>query len=141
MTRQARYGFGAVVGVAALLTGSAHWMIAHAQSGKAIPEPKGKITPWEAIKIAKGKVPGRALNANFEFDEGKWVYGVMIVANNTLQEVEIDPMTGKVGDVEKVTPEGEAKEMKAELTRALGGKVAGKAEEEKEETDEKAEKP
>lgn len=87
--------------------------------------PKGKITPWEAIKIANGKVPGRALNANFEFDEGKWVYGVMIVTNDTpkqIKEVEIDPMTGKVGDAETITPEGEAKEVTAELNAALGVK-------------------
>jgi len=83
------------------------------------PEPKGKVAPWEAIKIALGKVHGRPLNANFEFDEGHWVYGVMIVSNGTIQEVEVDPNTGKVGDVEKIEPAAEAKEVESELTAAI----------------------
>ena len=88
----------------------------------------------EAIHIALGKVPGRVLQANFEFDEGKWVYGVMIVNGKILKEVEIDPMTGKIGDVETVTPEGEAKEVQDELTKAVGGPST---EPEKDEKDEK----
>lgn len=113
-------------------------LVAHAQQKAAVmPEPKCKVTPVEAIKIAKGKVPGRPLNANFEFDEGKWVYGVMIVSGSTIKEVEIDPMTGKVGDVEAVTPAGEAAEMRDELTKAIGGKVSANPAEEKEEKDEK----
>lgn len=99
----------------ALLGGSLFLMTARAQQ----PAPKGKITPWEAIKIATGKVSGRPLMANFEFDEGHWIYGVMIVSGKSIKEVEIDPMTGKVGDTENVTPEGEAKEVQQELTAAL----------------------
>lgn len=123
------------IGLTALLGGAA-LQKAGAAGGKADPPPTGKITPWQAIKIATGKVPGKALNANFEFDEGKWVYGVMIVANGKIQEVEIDPTSGKIGDVEAVTPEGEAKEIQGELTRALGGKSAA-ADKEEDEKDEK----
>lgn len=107
--------------LAALIGSGALALSAIAQNSKKVPEPKGKITPWEAIKSAKGKVPGRALNANFEFAEGHWVYAVMIVNGKTIKEVEIDPMTGKVGDTETITPEGEAQEMKDELTVAIGG--------------------
>lgn len=102
-------------------------------------KPVGKITPWEAIKIATAKVPGHALNANFEYAEGHWVYGVMVVTNTTpkkIQEVEIDPITGKIGDMEEITPEGEAKEMAAELNTALGNKPVKATT-----TGEKAEKP
>jgi len=81
--------------------------------------PRAKIGPVDAIRIAQGKVAGRAVQANFEFDEGHWVYGVMIAHDHKLSEVEIDPMTGKVGDVEAVTPDGEAKEVKAELSAAI----------------------
>src|SRR5579871_5092621 len=85
------------LGLAVLIGGSVAWIGARAQeSAKKIPAPAGKVTPWAAIKIATGKVPGRALNANFEFDEGHWVYGVVVVTGNTLKEVEIDPMTGKI---------------------------------------------
>ena len=61
------------------------------------------------------------MHADFEFDEGKWVYGVMIVNGKIIKEVQIDPISGKIGDVETVTPEGEAAEVKAELTKAIGG--------------------
>ena len=103
-------------------------------------KPVGKISPWEAIKIATAKVPGRALNANFEYAEGHWVYGVMVVTNTTpkkIQEIEIDPITGKIGDTEEITPDGEAKEMAAELNTALGNKPAKATPN----TGEKAEKP
>ena len=124
------------LGLTALIGGMA-LQRAGAADGKADPTPTGKITPWAAIKIATGKVPGRVLNANYELDAGKWVYGIMIVANGKIQEVEIDPTTGKIGDTEEITPEGEAKEVQAELTAALGGKPAVAAKE----TDEKPEKP
>lgn len=125
------------LGLAALLGGAA--LQAANAGGKPDPPPTGKITPWQAIKIANGKVPGRVLNANFELDEGKWVYGVMIVADGKIQEVEIDPTSGKIGDVEAVTPEGEAKEIQDELTKAIGGKTAS-ASKEADEKDEKDEK-
>ena len=124
------------IGLTALIGGLALQQAGAAGGGKTDPAPTGKITPWAAIKIATGKVPGRVLNANFELDEGKWVYGVMIVANGKIQEVEIDPTTGKIGDTEEITPEGEAKEIQAELTAALSGKPATTAKE----SDEKPEK-
>ena len=84
------------------------------------PKPMSKITPPEAIAIAlKKMVGGRPLQANFEFDEGHWVYGVMVVKDHKITEVEIDPMTGKVGDSEDVTPAGEAKEIQDELGKAI----------------------
>ena len=122
-------------GLAAVLGGSM-LIKAHAQESTRLqPAPKCNISPVKAIEIAHTKVKGRTLQANFEFDEGKWVYGVMIVHEKTIEEVEIDPLTGKIGDVETVTPEGEAKEIRAELTAAIGGKAAEGAEK-----DEKPEK-
>ena len=137
--RHARGIMVAGVGLTALIGGFALRTASAAGGGKADPPPVGKITPWAAIKIATGKVPGRVLNANFELDEGKWVYGVVIVSKGKIQEVEIDPMTGKIGDTEEITPEGEAKEIQAELTKALGGKSTP-ADKESDEKDEKAEK-
>ena len=132
MNKRALGIMAAGLGLTTLIGGFA-LQTAKATGGKADPAPAGKITPWEAIKIATGKVPGRALNANFEFDEGKWVYGVMIVSKGKLQEVEIDPMTGKIGDTEAITPEGEAKKLQAELTAALKSKSAAKESDEKDE--------
>lgn len=123
-------------GLAAVLSGSL-LMRAQAQKGStSMPDPRCKITPVQAIKIATGKVAGRPLQANFEFDEGKWLYGVMVVSGTTIKEVEIDPMTGKVGAVETVTPEDEAKEIRDGLTKAIGGKVQTSPKQ-----DEKDEKP
>ena len=114
-------------------------VVSHAVAGgKPGPTPKCNISPVQAIKIAIKKVHGRALNANFELAEGKWVYGVMVVTGKTIQEVEIDPMTGKIGDVEKITPEGEAKELQGELNAAIGVKSPAPEADEK---DEKPEKP
>ena len=134
----ARASLTACFGVSIIL-GGASLLRAYAAAGDSQPEPKGKISPWAAIKSAAAKVPGRPLNANFELDEGKWVYGVMIVSGATIKEVTVDPMTGKAGDVETVTPEDEAKEIKDELTKAIGGKTAAPAAAE-EKPDEKAEK-
>ncbi len=139
-TKRMKTALYATLGVMTVLAGGTGLLAAQAQQkGSATPQPKCKITPVEAIKIAEGKVVGRPLQANFEFDEGKWVYGVMIVLGKTIKEVEIDPMTGKVGAVETVTPEDEAKEMKDMLTKATGGKVSASAG--AEEKGEKPEKP
>jgi hypothetical protein len=136
---QIRYALIASVGCVALLGASLPLMSAWGQrNAQTQPEPKTKITPIQAIKIAQGKVPGRPIQANFEIDEGHWVYGVMIVKGKTIKEVEIDPITGKIGGVETVTPNDEAKEVKDMLTKAIGGKAGAKREErEKEERDEK----
>lgn len=143
--RRASQILAATLGAAALLGGGLFLMTAHAQdtaaAPKALPKPVGKITPWAAMKIALGKVQGEAINANYEYDEGHWVYGVMVVTPKGLQEVEIDPTSGKVGDVEAITPEGEAKETAQELNAALKRNgVTVSAPVEKGEADEKGEK-
>src|SRR5579872_1669230 len=114
-------------------------MGARAQPGaKPAPEPRCNISPVRAIEIARGKVHGRAIQANFELDGGKWVYGVMIAHGRTIEEVEVDPLTGKIADVETVTPDGEAKELRGILNAAIGRKAGSRAE--PEERGEKAEK-
>ena len=85
------------------------------------PNPSGKIAPWEAMKIAEKKVGGRALTANFEFDDGHWIYGVMVVQKGRLKEVEINPNTGAIYEVEDSNPASEAKELEQDLKQALKG--------------------
>ena len=81
--------------------------------------PKAKITPVQAIAVAKKALGGgTAFQANFEFDEGHWVYGVMIVKGHTISEVEVDPLTGKAMGTEAVTAADEMQEMKETLTKA-----------------------
>jgi uncharacterized membrane protein YkoI len=80
-------------------------------------KPMAKITPVQALKAAEAKVGGKATMAIFEFDEGHWIYGVIVAKNHKLMEVDVDPMTGKAGASEDVTPDDEAKEMKDALEK------------------------
>ena len=112
------------LGMITFLAGVSGLQVAHAQQNRGgVPQPICKITPVKAIKIAEGKVSGRPLQANFELDEGKWVYGVIIVKGKTISEVEIDTISGKVTDEETVMPSGEANELRDELTKAIGSTV------------------
>ena len=125
---------GAFAAIGVVTTGTTLSSIAVAQAGKkpAVSQEKGekpgakeapmtaphaKVTPIQAMKTAEGKASGKATMAIFEFDEGHWVYGVVVVKNHKLSEVEVDPMTGKVLAAEAITPDGEATEMKGELEK------------------------
>ncbi len=83
----------------------------------AMTKPAGKITPWAAMEIANKKTGAKPVMSLFEFEGGKWVYGVIVVKNHKLQEVIVDASTGAVGDVEAVTPAEEAKEISGELEK------------------------
>lgn len=80
---------------------------------------QGKISPWEAIDLAKKKISGRPIQANYEFDDGKWIYGVLILTKSGIREVDVDPLTGEVGDIESLTPEEESHEVFEELSKVL----------------------
>jgi hypothetical protein len=78
-----------------------------------------KVTPLQAMKAATAKVPGRALNATFESEDGKWMYTVWVISGKTLTEVQVDAVSGKAGEAEVFTPEKEAKDVKEELNEEL----------------------
>ena len=86
--------------------------------------PSGKVTPWAAMKTAAAKTGGKPFQAVFEFEDGRWQYGVLVLKGGRISEVEINATTGVVGDVEGITPAGEAKEAQSELEAAIksGGK-------------------
>ncbi len=79
--------------------------------------PAAKISPVQAMKAAEGKIGGKAVMTIFEFDEGKWNYGVIVAKNHKLTEVDVDPKTGKAGASEEVTPDDEAAEFKDALVK------------------------
>ncbi len=91
------------------------------QEGKskdvAMTKPVAKVTPVQAMKAAEAKLGGKATMAIFEFDEGHWTYGVIVVKNHKLTEIDVDPTTGKAGASEAVTPDDEAAEMKDALAK------------------------
>ena len=58
--------------------------------------PKARISPLQAMTAAKAKLGGgTAFSSNFEFDEGHWVYGVMVVKGHQISEIEVDPDVGE----------------------------------------------
>ena len=79
--------------------------------------PSAKISPVQAMKIATDKSGGKAGMAMFEFEDGHWIYGVVIAKKGKLMEAEIDATTGKLGDVEDITASGEGMEFSSELTK------------------------
>ena len=81
-------------------------------------KPVGRITPWEAMQIAAKASGGTPFQAVYEFDDGQWIYGVVVVKNHKLMEVELDPTSGKIGETENVSPEDEAKELRSALAHA-----------------------
>ena len=92
------------------------------------------------MKAATDKVPGsKAFSATYARESNKWLYDVIVIKGKTINEVEVDAATGKVGDTEAGTPEGEGKAMTADLAKAIGAPVTKAAE--KGEADEKDEKP
>jgi len=103
----------------------------------------GKVTPWDAMAAAVGKVPGgKAYSATYASEGGHWIYDVIVLKGNAITEVEIDATTGKVGDTETATPEGEGQELTAELSKAIGNPVKAAPEKgEKDEKEEKGDKP
>ena len=84
-----------------------------------VASPKAKIGPVQAIHAALGKVHGVPFSATFEYDGGKWGYDVIVIHNHKASEVEVNAMTGKVGDVEAAIPADEASELKSDLTAAI----------------------
>ena len=77
------------------------------------------------MAAAEAKVPGsHALQATYMMEAGKPLYDVIVLKGKTLTEVEVDPATGKAGDTEAATPEGEGKELTDQLKAAVSRKKA-----------------
>ena len=112
-------GFAAigVIATANMLATSAFAGQKAAQKPVAMTKPAGKITPWAAMEIASKKTGAKPVMSLFEFEGGKWVYGVIVVKNHKLQEVIVDATTGAIGDIEAVTPAEEAKEIAGDLEK------------------------
>ncbi|MHB8636863.1 MAG: PepSY domain-containing protein [Fimbriimonadaceae bacterium] len=106
---------GAAFALAAAGAGAGLLVHVRALRSAPIKPPSGKVAPWTAMKTASVKTGGKAFQATFEYEDGRWQYGVLVVKGGKISEVEINATTGVVGDVEGITPAGEAKEMRADL--------------------------
>lgn len=78
-----------------------------------------RISPAQAEAAATAKIPGKALSAKYEFEDGHWQYGVLVKKGAALYEVEVDASTGRVTDTEKTTPGEEAREAAADKKAAM----------------------
>ena len=85
--------------------------------------PAAKITPAQAKAAAVKKIPGKALSAKYEFEDGHWQYAVLVKnKKGEMYEAEVNSMTGRVTATEKTTPAEEASEAAADKKAAQSKK-------------------
>jgi len=60
-----------------------------------------RISPQEAINIAKSNIQGNVLGYELEDENGKLVYGVKIAKDSYVYDVKVDAQNGKVVKVER----------------------------------------
>jgi|GEM_PF-1152880 len=114
--RNTAYGIGLVtLAVAGIALASAHAPAALTSTKLQT----GKVTPWQAIKIAEQRIPGTAFSCTYASEDGKWGYDVIIIHNHKATEVELSATTGKVADTEDATAADEAKELHDDLAAAM----------------------
>jgi uncharacterized membrane protein YkoI len=100
-------------------------MLALGAAGTLVQARRTTVAPEQAMAAAEAKVPGsHALQATYMREAGKPLYDVIVLKGKTLTEVEVDPATGKAGDTEAATPEGEGKELTDQLKAAVSRKKA-----------------
>ncbi|MBV9386597.1 MAG: PepSY domain-containing protein [Chroococcidiopsidaceae cyanobacterium CP_BM_ER_R8_30] len=69
-----------------------------------------RITAAQAEAAALGRIPGKALSAKYEFEDGRWQYAVLVQQGGALYEVEVNAQNGRVMDSERTTPAEERAE-------------------------------
>ena len=58
--------------------------------------PRPKLSMHEARAIAHKAAPGKIISSEYEKEGGAWRYSFDIQQKNNVQEIGIDPMTGKI---------------------------------------------
>ena len=77
-----------------------------------------RISPNQAKSAAVAKIPGKALSAKYEFEDGHWQYAVVVQKGTALYEVEVNAQSGKVTDTEKTSLKEEQSEAIADQKTA-----------------------
>lgn len=94
--------FSSTIAIAITVSLSAATIPVMAQQGDNITiEARTDIGEAKAKEIALQKVPGKVLSIKKETDDGMVMYEVIVEGKDGKYEVEIDPATGKVLEVEK----------------------------------------
>ncbi len=85
--------------------------------------PKARISPRQAEAAAVRRIPGQALSAKYEFEDGRWQYAVTVKdSKGQLYEAEVSATTGKVTATEKTSVAEEATEAAADKKAAMKAK-------------------
>jgi len=73
-----------------------------------------RITAAQAEAAAVSRIPGKALSAKYEFEDGHWQYAVLVQQSRDLYEVEVNAKTGLVTATERTTQAEERSEAASE---------------------------
>jgi uncharacterized iron-regulated membrane protein len=76
--------------------------------------PQAKISLTQAIAAAEGQVPGKAVRAELENENGTAVYGVEVSSGAQATDVKVDANSGKILSAQADRPDHDAKGEKDE---------------------------
>ena len=85
----------------------------------AAPVSAHRISAAQAEAAAVKKIPGKAVSAKYEFEDGHWQYAVLVKKGNALYEVEVNATNGKVLDTERTSMAEERSEAAADQRAAM----------------------
>ncbi len=86
--------------------------------------PAAKVSPRQAEAAAVARIPGKALAAKYEFEDGRWQYAVTVQdKKGQLYEAEVSASTGRVTATEKTSRAEEAQEAAADKKAAQASKT------------------
>lgn len=69
---------------------------AYAGENDALGITDARISLTQAISTAEQHVGGKASSAEYEHEDGRWIFEVEVVKGRDVMEVEIDPTSGEV---------------------------------------------
>jgi len=82
--------------------------------------PKPAVSARQAEAAAVRRIPGQALSAKYEFEDGHWQYAVLVKnSKGHLYEAEVSASTGRVTATEKTSAAEEATETAADRKAAM----------------------
>ncbi len=88
--------------------------------------PKARVSARQAEAAAVRRIPGTALSAKYEFEDGRWQYAVLVKdSKGQLYEAEVSAATGKVTATEKTSASEEASEAASDKKAAMKTKGHG----------------
>ncbi len=81
-----------------------------------------RVTPAQAIETAQKEVAGgKAIEVDLEVEKGAAIYEVVVLVGETVKEVQVDTVTGKVLAAKEEQPEADEADELATVKKALAG--------------------